>query len=112
MYTMTDRGLFHDGRRVLRMLHFNEHPDNLNQILIDILCHWFRDDIDPERRALAIYRKSPDLLASRFVHDETSAISDEELGELITIILLRAHDEREMHIELISGCRRDTLRLQ
>jgi hypothetical protein len=113
MYTMTERyGLCFNGRRVPRNLHLLAHPDHLGQILIDVLMHWFRDDIDPERRALAIYKKSPDLLATRFIHDEWSCISDEELEEMIITILLRAHDERECFIEYMGGTRRDTLRLQ
>jgi hypothetical protein len=112
MYIMTERGLLYNGRRVPRLLHYDDAPQSTNQDLLDILCHWFRGDIDPERRALAIYQKSPDLLRTRFGHNESSCISDEELEELVTIILLRAHDQREAHIELVSGCRRDTLRLQ
>jgi hypothetical protein len=112
MYILNDKGLFHNGRRIPRMLHFDDAPQGVNQYLLDLLCFYFKDDIDPERRALAIYRKSPDLLATRFVHNETSCISDEELEELIITLLCRCHDEREGYIEYVSGCRRDTLRLQ
>jgi hypothetical protein len=112
MYMLNDRGLFHDGRRVPRMLHYQEAPDGTHQYVIDILCHWFRDDIDPERRALAIYRKSPDLLFTRFSHSESGCISDAELEEMMITLLCRCHDERETFVEYLGGTRRDTLRLQ
>ena len=112
MYVLNERGLFHNGRRVPRRLYLADAPLGVSQNLLDLLCDYFKDDIEPERRALAVYKKSPDLLRTRLVHNETSCISDSELDELIITLLCRCHDERETYIEYVSGCRRDTLRLQ
>ncbi len=111
MYLLNEKGLFYNGRRVPRQIHFADAPLGINQNLLDLLCHYFKDDIEPERRALAIYKKSPDLLRSRLTHSESGAISDSELDELVITLLIRCHDE-EVAIEYISGQRRDTLRLQ
>ena len=112
MYLLNEKGLFYDGRRIPRQIHFDDAPLGINQNLLDLLCHYFKNDTDPERRALAIYKKSPDLLRTRLTHNESNAISDEELNEMITTILIRCHDERETYIEYVCGTRRDTLRLQ
>jgi hypothetical protein len=111
VYTLNERGLFYNGRRVPRLIHYDDAPTGTNQYLLDLLCDYFKNDTDPERRALAIYKKSPELLRTRFSHSETSCISDAELEEMIITLLIGCHDQRETFIEYVSGERRDTLRL-
>jgi hypothetical protein len=107
------RGLTHNGRRVPRILHL-EDPASVHQIVLDILTHFFRDEDEPERKAYALYRKSPALLTTRFTHAEQGFISDDELIEYVTTILCQMKERVSGKSDLtyLDGQRRDTLRLQ
>jgi hypothetical protein len=114
MYTYTiERGLLYDGRRVPRVLNL-EYPNSIHQTVIDILCHFFRDENEPERRAYALLKRSPGVLVTRFAHLETCLVSDEELVEMVTTILCEWKERVSGKTDLVylDGQRRDTLRLQ
>lgn len=113
MYTHNEKGLLYNGRRVPRILNLDD-PTSVHQIVLDILCHFFRDENEPEQKAYALFKKSPGLLTTRFVHAEQCFISDEELIEFVTTILCQMKERvsGKSDLQYIAGQRRDTLRLQ
>jgi hypothetical protein len=107
------KGLTYDGRRVPRLLNL-EYPDTTAQTVIDVLTHFFRDELEPERRAYALFRRSPGVLFTRFSHLETCFVSDEELVEMVTTILCdwKERISGKSDLRYLSGERKDLLRLQ
>jgi hypothetical protein len=113
MYTYkVTQGLRHNGRHVPRVLHL-EYPNTIRQIIIDVLTHFFRDEEEPERRAYALFERSPGILVTRFSHLETSFVSDDELIEMVTTILCQWKERisGKSDLQYLDGQRRDTLRL-
>jgi hypothetical protein len=113
MYTYkVTQGLRHNGRRVPRILHLDD-PMSVHQIVLDILTHFFRGEDEPERKAYALYRKSPAVLTTRFTHSEQGFISDDELIEYVTTILCQMKERisGKSDLQYVNGQRRDTLRL-
>jgi hypothetical protein len=80
------KGLTYNGRRVPRLINL-EYPVGVSQTVLDILCHFFRAENDPERKAYAMHRRAFHALHTRFAHLPIAPMGDEELCELVTTIL-------------------------
>jgi hypothetical protein len=81
------KGLTYDGRRVPRLLNL-EFPAGVHQCVLDILCHFFREENDAERKAYALHRRALHALHTRITHIPTAQITNDEMCELVTTILL------------------------
>src|SRR5438309_2989582 len=78
-------GLRYRGRRIARTLHL-EFPISGNQIVLDVLMHFFGDDIDSEHRAYALHSRIKPYLVTRFVKTDWE-MSESELAEIVTLTL-------------------------
>jgi hypothetical protein len=114
MYELSEtKGLTYNGRRVPRMLNL-EFPIGVHQCVLDILCHFFRDEDDAERKAYALHGRALHALFTRFAHLPIPPMSDDELCELVTTILCdwKERVSGKSDLQYLDGQRRDTLRLQ
>jgi hypothetical protein len=107
------KGLTYNGRRVPRILNL-EFPIGVSQMVLDLLCHFFRDEDQPERKAYALHRRALHALATRIVHIPTAQITDDEMCELVTTMLCdwKERVSGRSDLEYVSGERKDLLRLQ
>jgi hypothetical protein len=114
MYEFSEtKGLTYNGRRVPRILNL-EYPVGVSQMVLDLLCHFFRDEDQPERKAYALHRRALHALHTRFAHLPIAPMTEDELTELVTTILCDWKERVSGKSDLIylDGQRRDTLRLQ
>jgi hypothetical protein len=85
---------------------------SVHQTVIDVLCHFFRDEDDPERKAYALHRRSLHELSTRFTHLPVAPMTDDELTELVTLTLCEMKERVSGKSDLVYllGQRRDNLR--
>jgi hypothetical protein len=102
--------LWFNGQRVPHML-VND-GGFFHQGTLDLLCHFFRDEADPERKALAMYRPIVKHLFHLFAFYDSWTISTAELAELITLVMCQRYERVNgmSDLQYVSGQRRDTLR--
>lgn len=100
-----EEGLTYKGRRIARTLHL-EFPISGNQIVLDVLMHFFRDEIDAESKAYALHaRLKPELV--KFFVKTNWQMGEEQLAELVTLTLCemkeRVNGRSDLHY--VSGQR-------
>jgi hypothetical protein len=114
IYEFTEaKGLTYNGRRVPRLINL-EYPTGVHQCVLDILCHFFREENDAERKAYALHRRALHALTTRFAHLPIAPMGDDELIELVTAIFCdwKERVSGRSDLEYVSGERKDLLRLQ
>ncbi len=84
------------------------------QLALDLLMHFLRDDIDAERKALALYRPLTVHLRDMDAWVDGWTVTSDELIELVTLILCeqKGRVSGKSDLEYVSGHRRDTVRTQ
>ena len=100
-----EEGLTYNDRPVPHLL-LLEFPQSGNQIVLDVLMHFFRDEADAESKAYALYTRLKPKLVTRFIQTDWQ-MTEDELAELVTLVLCemkeRVNGRSDLHY--VSGQR-------
>jgi hypothetical protein len=111
VYEFNEGTVSYNGRRVPRLLNL-EYPTGARQMVLDVLCHFFRDENDPERKGYALHGRALHALYTRLSHLPIAPMTDDELTELVTTILCdwKERVSGRSDLQYLGGRRLDVIR--